>query len=343
MYFWHEHDFDKLRASRQGRHHALLLTGPPGIGKSAFARAWAAALLCEQISAEGRACGRCSACAWFAQGSHPDFRTLIPEALDPFHEPTGKGAKPARDIRIDQVRALAGFVSVGGHRGGSKVILVDPADCLNAASGNALLKTLEEPSGDTRFLLVSSRPDWLPATIRSRCAVVPLRPPSIQQAVAWLVEEHGLSATEAARLLAAAGGAPLRALELAEPELGAAHRLVLDALAKLPQASLIATAERLSGVEPAQWVAILQTWVAELARVYSGATARFFPEHGARLETLARQTDLLRISELETSIRRLTRYADHPLNPKLLCENALVAYCSLFEGSATRQPPRTPG
>jgi DNA polymerase-3 subunit delta' len=80
----------------------------------------------------------------------------------------------------------------------------------------------------------------------------------------------------------------------------------------------------------------LQTWVAELARVQSGAAPRFYPEQGARLETLARQTDLGRISELETMIRRLTRYAEHPLNPRLLCENALVAYCSLFEASGPR-------
>ncbi len=331
MYFWHDADFDKLRASRQGQHHALLLTGAPGIGKSAFARAWAAALLCEQPDVRGRACGHCVACVWFAQGNHPDLRTLIPEALDPFHEPTGKGAKPARDIRIDQVRALAGFVSVGGHRGGCKVILVDPADAFNAASGNALLKTLEEPAGDTRFLLVSSRLDWLPATIRSRCAVVALRAPAAEDAVRWLVDEHGLSKTEATRLLAAAGGAPLRARDLAEPELGAAHRLVLDALAKLPQASLIATAEQLAAVEPAQWVSILQTWIGELARVQSGAAPRFFPEQGARLKALAAQTDLLLLTNYETGIRRLTRHAEHPLNPKLLCENALVGYCSLFE------------
>ncbi len=336
MYFWHEADFEKLRTSRQGQHHALLLTGPPGIGKSAFARAWANALLCEQPGANGHACGRCSACVWFAQGNHPDFRTLIPEALDPNHEATGKGAKPARDIRIDQVRGLASFVSVGGHRGGSKVILVDPADALNAASGNALLKTLEEPAGDTRFLLVSARPDWLPATIRSRCAVVALRAPGTEEAVDWLVREHALTKTEATRLLAAAGGAPLRARDLAEPALGAAHRLVLDALAKLPQAALIGTAERLAAVEPAQWVAILQTWVAELARVRTGAAPRFYPEQGARLKALAGQTDLGRITDLETRMRRLTRHAEHPLNPKLLCENALVAYCSLFDEDRSR-------
>ena len=330
MYFWHEDDFARLRASRQGRHHALLLSGPPGIGKSAFARAWAAALLCEQPDADGHACGRCAACGWFEQGNHPDFRTLIPEALDPFFEPSGKGAKPAREIRIEQVRSLAGFVAVGGHRGGCKVILVDPADALNAASGNALLKTLEEPSGDTRFLLVTARPDWLPATIRSRCAVVHLRAPSAAQAIAWLGEQQGLTETEAARLLAAAGGAPLRARDLAEPETGAAHRLVLEALAKLPQASVIGTAERMAGVEPAQWVGILQTWVSELARVQVGADPRFYPELRARMTALAERTDLGRLSAYETSIRRLTRYAEHPLNPKLLCENALVAYCSLF-------------
>ena len=333
MYSWHENDFDQLLASSQGRHHALLVTGPAGIGKSGFARTLAAALLCEDAGAGGRACGKCAACGWFALGHHPDFRALIPEADDPDFEAPAKGPKPSKDIRIDQVRALASFVAVGGHRGGNKVVLVQPADALNAASANALLKTLEEPSGATRFLLVTARPDWLPATVRSRCAAVPLRAPPTAEATAWLATECGIAQAEAARWLAAAGGAPLRARELAQPAQGATHRLVVEAIAALPQSSAVNAADRLVSVEPARWVAILQTWVGDLGRVRSGSEPRFHPEERARLQALAGRTDLRRISDLEVRMRRLTRYAEHPLNPRLLCEDALLGYCAAFDGS----------
>ncbi len=343
MYFWHEEEFDRWRASRQAQHHALLIIGPAGIGKSAFARAWAAALLCENIGAAGRACGACAACVWFAQGNHPDFRALIPDADDPHFEPAGKGAKPSRDIRIDQIRGLAGFVAVGGHRAGHKVILVEPADALNAAAANALLKTLEEPTGNTRFLLVSARPDWLAATIRSRCAVIALRAPPPEEAARWLAAESGVTPAQALHWLAAAGGAPLRARELAEPAQGATHRLVLETVAALPQASAVNAAERLVSVEPARWVAILQTWVGDLGRVRSGGEPRFHPEQRARLQALAGKTDLRRISELEVRMRRLTRHAEHPLNPRLLCEDALLGYCAAFDGPAPRGRSAGPG
>lgn len=336
MYFWHEKDFDALRNSRQAEHHALLITGPAGIGKSAFARSWAAALLCERLGPTGRACGACAACNWFGQGHHPDFRTLIPDADNPDFEATGKGAKPAKDIRIDQVRSLAGFVNVGGHRGGRKLILIEPADALNAPAANALLKTLEEPPGNTRFLLVSARPDWLPATIRSRCAVLTLRAPSAHDAAHWLVSECGVPSAEAVGWLAAAGGAPLRARDLAQPAVGATHRLVLATIAGLPQSSAINAAERLASVEPATWVAILQTWLGDLGRVRGGGEPRFHPEQRARFQALARETDLHRISEFDVRIRRLTRHAQHPLNPRLLCEDALLGYCAVFDG----RPPR---
>src|SRR5690606_18435876 len=100
---------------------------------------------------------------------------------------------PARstDIRIDQVRALERFIGVGGHRGGCKVVRIDPADAMNVAAANALLKTLEEPGTGTRFLLVTHRPDALAATIRSRCLAIALSLPMPEVAVDWLVAQTG--------------------------------------------------------------------------------------------------------------------------------------------------------
>jgi DNA polymerase-3 subunit delta' len=134
------------------------------LGEFEFAQGIAQSLLCETPAAQGRACGACSACLWFSQGNHPDFRLLVPESLLP--ESREEGADPARkekkseQIRIEQVRELADFLSVGTHRGGLRVILAYPADAMNANTQNALLKSLEEPPPATVFL-TTARPEGL--------------------------------------------------------------------------------------------------------------------------------------------------------------------------------------
>ena len=222
------------------------------------------------------------------------------------------------------MRALERFVEVGGHRGGSKLILIDPAEALNTASANALLKTLEEPAGSTRFLLVASRPDALPATIRSRCAMLPLAAPPIDAAVGWLAADAGVSAEQAAQWLAAAGGSPLRAKRFADPTEATAHRLIVETLAGLPETDVIQAADALSGVEPAQWLGVLQTWVADLGRVHAGAEPRFHPDRAARLRSLAQRGGLDGLTRLNASLGKLARAVDHPLNPRLMAEDALI-------------------
>ncbi|HMV01241.1 MAG TPA: DNA polymerase III subunit delta', partial [Rhodocyclaceae bacterium] len=139
--------------------HALLLAGPRGLGKFALAQAFASGLLCEQPGMDGRSCGTCIACGWMAQGNHPDFRLLQPEALAAGDEGADEGKgdkkKASQQITIDQVRELDDFLNVGTHRSGLRVILVHPAEAMNRSTANALLKSLEEPGAGTVFLLVS--------------------------------------------------------------------------------------------------------------------------------------------------------------------------------------------
>ncbi|MGD9945472.1 MAG: DNA polymerase III subunit delta' [Burkholderiaceae bacterium] len=335
IYPWLSKSWQQTLEQRHRLHHALLITGPAGIGKSAFAQSLAAALLCESPAADGAACGRCSACGWFGQGHHPDFRLLAPASADDGNE-DGEGrsggaraggraaSKPSREIKIDQVRALERFVEIGGHRGGSKLILIDPAEALNTASANALLKTLEEPAGSTRFLLVCNRPDALPATIRSRCAVLPLAAPAADAGADWLAAETSVPRDQAMRWLAAAGGAPLRARRFADPAEATAHRLILETIAGLPETDAVQAAEALSGIEAAAWLGVLQTWVADLGRVRAGAEPRFHPEHTARLRALAQRAGLERLMRFDASLGKLARAVDHPLNPRLMAEDVLI-------------------
>lgn len=152
---WHAQAWTQLQAMRSRLPHAILFHGAEGIGKTVFAEAFAAALLCEALLPDGHACGSCLSCGWFSQYSHPDYRRVRPELLDDddveesddgdAKKPAKAAKAPSREIRIEQVRALSNFMNLSTHRHGNRVVLLYPAEALNTASANALLKTLEEP------------------------------------------------------------------------------------------------------------------------------------------------------------------------------------------------------
>src|SRR5256885_1391852 len=229
MHPWNQPIVESLKARLDRLPHALLLHGPRGVGKLALAETMAQLLLCERSDLAKRPCGSCDACRWYLAGNHPDFRRLEPEAIaklpPPMEEeegsepPTTKRTKqPSLFITVDQVRALAGFLNVGSHRGGRRIALAHPAEDLylpNAA--NALLKGLEEPPAGAMFILVSHRPARLLPTIRSRCVAIPVPIPPREVSLAWLAAE---GATNPERWLAFAGGAPVQALDYATEAAG---------------------------------------------------------------------------------------------------------------------------
>jgi DNA polymerase-3 subunit delta' len=176
--------------------HALLIVGAAGLGKRDFAARLEARLLCQQ-PAEGEACGRCRACTLLAAGTHPDRIRVTLE--------TNREGKLRSEIVIDQIRALNERLAMTSQFGGRQVALVDPADAMNVAAANALLKTLEEPSPDSVLVLVANQPSRLPATVRSRCQRIELFVPPREQALAWL---HAVGVRDAEVALEAAGGNP---------------------------------------------------------------------------------------------------------------------------------------
>lgn len=225
---WFTPQWNSLTGELSRLPHALLLHGPRGIGKQAFATRFASLLLCEARRGN-QPCGRCDPCRWFADGNHPDYRLVQPEAMAQDEEEAGgdeqtasgsRKAKPSVEIKVDQIRALAEFLHVGSHRGARRVALVCPAEAMNLNAANALLKALEEPPGSAMFILVSHDPARLLPTVRSRCIRVALPLPATAEAAAWLKSE---GVAEPLRWLRFAGGAPILALELAKGE-GAGER-----------------------------------------------------------------------------------------------------------------------
>lgn len=200
IYPWQQGLWQQL-SSRPRHAHAYLLHGPAGIGKRALADNLVYFLLCQR-PAGNNACGQCKACQLLAAGTHPDFFLLEPE-------------EPEKPIRVDQVRELVGFVVQTAQLGGRKVVLLEPAEAMNLNAANALLKSLEEPSGDTVLLLISHQPSRLLPTIKSRCVQQACPQPSAEQARAWLAGALPAEPMETLdELLVLAGGSPLTALRL---------------------------------------------------------------------------------------------------------------------------------
>ena len=258
---WQKRAYDQaaaaIDAGRLG--HALLFCGPAGLGKRGVAERLARRLLCRERDAAGEACGRCRACHLFAvrtqadplevrpdgTPSHPWGHPGHPDAIFVGHAVNPKTGKPRSEIVIEQVRALSERLALTPQLGDAQVAVLDPADEINHAAGNALLKTLEEPQPGRHLWLVSASPTRLPATIRSRCQRVELRLPPRAESLAWLATQ-GLAGATAEEALEAARGHPgLAAAWLRDGGL-ALRREVASDLAQLEggRAAPIAMAQR---------------------------------------------------------------------------------------------------
>jgi len=325
-YSWLKPEGDALLKRKDRLPHALLLRGPQGIGKLAFAEALARALLCEKPGPDGSACGQCTACRWMEQGAHPDFRRLEPESLSGQDEAEQGGEKKASaQIQVEQVRGIAGFINISSHRGGVKVVLIHPAETLNNNAANALLKNLEEPPPRTYFLLVAHRWHQLPPTIRSRCRHITLPPPPVEAARDWL-KQQGLRDPDLA--LAQAGGAPLLALKFDE-EYWRERELFLKAIAG-DGLDALSVAEQFRDQEPALIVSWLQKWSYDLVCHKMTGRVSYNPDLAAVISAVAERIDPLEAVRFLRHVVRLQRIVSHPLNARLFLEQLLLTYAALL-------------
>jgi DNA polymerase-3 subunit delta' len=259
-------------------------------------------------------------------GQHPDLMRLELAQID---DETGE-LEAVDTIAIDRVRALIDFVQLTSHRQRAKVAVIAPAERMNAAAANALLKTLEEPPPATLIVLVSDRPAQVIATIRSRCRDVALAAPEREVALQWLRGE-GVEECEAA--LAHAGGSPLFARELAVPEEAALRRRVMAELARPGGADAPAFSAGIDREALERTVYWMQTWVQDLVRVRAGCAQRYHVDLEPVAKAKARGADLDRLLDLDRELLAARALVAHPLNARLVAEHLLMTYNQATSGS----------
>lgn len=314
-YPWQQTQWQKVQLQQQAGKlpHALLLVGAEGLGKLDFAMHLANSLLCQNQSADGSACGVCSACQLLAAKTHPDMLTLQAE---------DKG----KVIKVDEIRQLSARFTLTSQFGGYKVVVIVDAHDMNINASNSLLKTLEEPASDSVLILVSSNPQKLPITVRSRCQLINFALPESQQAIKWL-EEQGVD--QPIDLLNLAHGAPLLAMQLKDSDLLGNHQQLIQTLLSVANNQpLLEQAERLSKLPLAYMLNWLYDWVQDLVKLHQCGEQ-------AGLVHQSYQSELMKLVD-RSSVQSLYEYLDQlikqkqlqsiPLNTQLLWEDLLLSW-----------------
>ncbi len=325
---WHKPWLARARDLASFHHHAWLLVGRTGDGAGQAAAALAASLLCLGAK-EGVACGECPSCRWLAGDVHPDFRVLSPDLGD------GETVK-LPTIKVDAVREALEFMQLSASAERGRVLLVDPANALPRESANALLKALEEPPPNTRWLLVAPQPERLLPTIRSRALKLAIPRPNVSDAKSWL-QSQGVPVADASDSLVMSRGEPLSALALARSESGAAR---LDFIRDLLRPGQLPTLKWGAWVESgpkaerrerfSAMLRLLLDWTSDWARTRSSLTPLVHQTHAAAFALLAPGLPVAECLRYHRALLRKLHLPDTTLSARLQFESVLLDYRALF-------------
>lgn len=316
---WQQDAWNRLLQARSQQRlpHALLFAGPMGVGKTSFALALAQSLLCESPLEQGEACGQCRHCHLFQAGTHPDFRRVEPE------EESKSG-----EIKIDIIRRLTERATMTASGGGYKVVVIRPADRMNSAAANSLLKTLEEPTAGTLLMLLTDHPSRLLPTIRSRCQRFVFSPPARDEALQWL--QGRVNEGDPGLLLDLAGGAPLKALAMDQREILMTRLEMLTAFLSLAKNKTdpVKLAEVWSKQDSKQLLEWLTGWIIDMLRLQVGQQppVLFNRDQRSTLQSTAERLNSNLLQRFLAQVYETRNLADANLNPQLMLEKLLIEW-----------------
>lgn len=325
VYPWHHELWQRLQAQiTEGRlPHAMLFAGAKGVGKLQFAQTLGTTLLCLQPS-QGLPCGECKSCDLIKSGSHPDLLYLRPLEV-------------GKVIKVDPVREMIDKLHSTAQQGGYRVLIIHPAEEMNIAAANAILKTLEEPGEATLIMLVVDQLGKVMPTIRSRCQRIDFAPPGQAEAIDWLASEAQISTDEAERFLALSQGAPLLARDWKLSGVKDLRAKFLTGLADLVRnrQSALALAEQLQKED----LALMLTWWGTLMsdivyiQLAQASGPRINLDMAKLVEALAKRVDSGAIFKFNDQVhheRAALLYHQNP-NKQLLLERLFMDWKSLTQ------------
>lgn len=326
IYPWQQSVWQRLMRQKARLSHAILLHGRAGMGKLDFALHLSQSLLCLSPQ-DGHACDQCPQCGWFKEGSHPDFKRIAPEDAEPTEDAPKKKSTKKSQISVDQIRQLTQLLSLSNHSTTAlRIVLIHPAEAMNLASANALLKMLEEPPNNTVFILVSHQVQRLLPTIRSRCQAIAMPMPERDLALSWLQSQQVKTPQD---LLDYAGGAPLSALEQASDY--PVQTEVYQHLTKGAKLDVSACANALlsNGMESA--INLLQKWVFDLQLATHQIPNHYHVAMLKPLQALAKSVNLNGLLDFQRLLVQAKQTANHPLSQELQLEVLLLQYKRIFK------------
>jgi len=334
LYPWLNTPFMEL--TRQSVPHSLLLFGEKDLGKLQFGLELARFLLCE--APDAKPCGQCEACHWVAHGNHPDFFVIVPQNIkhllpfeteDPVEGDDEK--KLSKFIRIEQIRQVISRNELGSYRGGKRVVLIYPIEAMQQEAANCLLKTLEEPSENLYFILITHKLESILPTIRSRCSLFAIGKPEKELAKTWLKTQLPKTVDDAEILqrLSQQAGSPLRVLQNLDKN-SLDELLFVNELVRFQHINISVPIEFLSQYSLLELLNCLFKWMVDINFVSFQLAPRYFPQYEPQMAVAVSKLNRQQFQQFMSSLKEDLRLATHPLFPKVQLDAILTRYKLLF-------------
>ena len=296
--------------------HALLFTGIEGIGKNLTAKVLAKVLFC---SGEEKPCNICPSCRAFDAKNHPDFYCL---------EPEGK----ANNIKIEQIRQMQSQIALSPYLADKRVVIINDAETMNEAAENSLLKTLEEPTGDVVFILVTANKDLLLPTILSRCMKLYFAPLSEDEIKIILKSKYAVNEDKATVIAKLSGGSMKRAISFLDDDNFNLCQNAMDFLSKdLNAKDIWQISDEFSAMDKAkikQWADFLQMIIRDLLLLQAGADDNLLYNRDKKdvLDKLIVNFSLNRLFNCQNLIENLVKRLSSNADLKLMMQDFMLSW-----------------